>query len=241
VGIDIAAGEEHFDSANFPRLFQPHYDMIQRAKRLDVPVTMHAGESTDLAAENVRRAITEYGAARVGHGYRMLQDDELVRFVRDSGAHVEVCPTSSFETGGWVTSNKDWTKHPAVRMREAGIRFSLSSDDPAVFHTSLAWQYRIALAKMNLTRQDLFEANLSAVDAAFCSDVEKDRLRGVLREFAAQQRLSASSVHASQSDTNLLAFPDPRRPSRRSSYRTWARSKSDSFADRVYLSSSFKM
>jgi adenosine deaminase len=34
VGIDIAAGEEHFDRHNFPRLHQPHFDMMQRAQAL---------------------------------------------------------------------------------------------------------------------------------------------------------------------------------------------------------------
>jgi adenosine deaminase len=221
--------------------------MIQRARQIGIPITMHAGESTDLAADNVRRSIAEYGASRIGHGYRMLQDAELVRFVRDSKVHVEVCPTSSYETGGWITArgNKDWSTHPAVAMKEAGVSFSLSSDDPAVFHTSLAWQYRIALAKMNLTRQDLVECNLRAADAAFCTQEEKDRLRGVLNAFAEQQRLSVppspTAMHPSQSEDNLLLFRDPRRQTRRVSYRTWARSKSESFSDRVYLSSSFKM
>jgi adenosine deaminase len=248
VGIDIAAGEEHFDPVRFPDLHRPHYDMIQGARLLGIPVTMHAGESTELAADNVRRSIVEYGASRIGHGYRMLQDSGLVELVRNSKVHVEVCPTSSYETGGWITARgkKDWSGHPAVAMKAAGVSFSLSSDDPAVFHTSLAWQYRIALAKMNLTRKDLVESNLSAVDAAFCSQEEKDRLRGVLRAFAEQQRLtvplpSSSAMHPSQSETNLLLFFDPHRRTRRVSYRTWARSKSESFSDRVYLSSSFKM
>jgi adenosine deaminase len=252
VGIDIAAGEEHFDSERFPNLHQPHYRMIQRAQQLGVPITMHAGESTDLAARNVEQSIVAYGATRIGHGYRMVQDPNLVRLVRERNVHVEVCPTSSYETGGWVTSDKDWSGHPVVAMNDAGISYSLSSDDPAVFHTSLAWQYRIALAKMNLTRKDLVAANLSAIDAAFCSPTEKARLRETLLAFAAAQRVEAAPsataipMHASKSDSALPAKRDAlasQMISKRSeSNRTaWKRSHSDNFVDRVYISASFKM
>jgi adenosine deaminase len=250
VGIDIAAGEEHFDSARFPHLHQPHYRMIQRAQQLGIPITMHAGEATDLAARNVEQSILAYGAARIGHGYRMVQDPVLVRLVKERNVHVEVCPTSSYETGGWVTTDKDWLKHPVVSMNDAGISYSLSSDDPAVFHTSLAWQYRIALAKMNLTRKDLVNANLSAIDAAFCSPSEKARLRETLLAFAASQRVEISSVkstatsmHVSKSDTALPTKRDVLAQSERSdaSRTAWKRSHSDNFVDRVYISASFKM
>jgi adenosine deaminase len=251
VGIDIAAGEEHFDSARFPHLHQPHYRMIQRAQQLGIPITMHAGEATDLAARNVEQSILAYGASRIGHGYRMVQDPGLLRLVKERNVHVEVCPTSSYETGGWVTTDKDWLTHPVVSMNDAGISFSLSSDDPAVFHTSLAWQYRIALAKMNLTRKDLVNANLSAIDAAFCSPTEKARLREMLLAFAASQRVevasakstAATAMHVSKSDTALLTKRDVLRQSKRSdaSRTEWKRSHSDNFVDRVYISASFKM
>jgi adenosine deaminase len=70
VGVDIAAGEEHFDQEKYPDLFQPHYDMMQRAKSLRIPITLHAGEVG--LAENVTKAVHDYGATRIGHGYCML-------------------------------------------------------------------------------------------------------------------------------------------------------------------------
>jgi adenosine deaminase len=205
VGVDIASGEEHFDKDNFPELFKAHFEMIQKAKELNVPITLHAGEATDLARENVRRAITEYGASRIGHGYRMVEDTELMQFVRDNGCHIEVCPTSSDETGGWIYETKDWKSHPCVSMLEHGVSFSFSSDDPAVFHTSLAWQYRIAVAKMGLTRETLVKTNLDAIDAAFCSSEEKEELRERVRQY---------------SQRNIRSF---------------RRAISENFADRVYL------
>jgi len=231
VGVDVAAGEEMFDAAQHPDLYRPHYAMAQRARELGIPLTLHAGESTEHALENVRRAVLEYGAVRIGHGYRMVDSAAIMQLVRDHNVHVEVCPTSSVETGGWVYDDgngddddeeeddgrgRNWKRHPAVTMLQHGVSISLSSDDPAVFHTSLAWQYRIALAKMELTPRDLVCMNLDAVDAAWCSEAEKERLRRLIRCFAKGKQIEG---------LDLTNHPCG----------NVEKSRTDSFSDRVYL------
>jgi len=231
VGVDVAAGEEMFDAAQHPDLYRPHYAMAQRARELGIPLTLHAGESTEHALENVRRAVLEYGAVRIGHGYRMVDSAAVMQLVRDHNVHVEVCPTSSVETGGWVYDDgngddddeeeddgrgRNWKRHPAVTMLQHGVSISLSSDDPAVFHTSLAWQYRIALAKMELTPRDLVCMNLDAVDAAWCSEAEKERLRRLIRCFAKGKQIAG---------LDLTHHP----------CENVEKSRTDSFSDRVYL------
>jgi Adenosine deaminase len=134
---------------------------------------------------NVRLAIDEYGARRIGHGYRIVNDPELIEYCKRKKIHFEMCPTSSYETGGWDYCNNhdsnssqhqvvqrppDWTTHPlALFDKKYGItNISIYSDDPAVFHTSLSWQYRIALCKMKqFTRSDFIVMNVQALDAAF--------------------------------------------------------------------------
>jgi adenosine deaminase len=224
VGVDIAAGEEHFDQKNFPGLYHSHYAMAQEAKQRSMPMTLHAGESTENALQNIKRAITDYGACRIGHGYRMTESPAVMQLVRENGVHVEVCPTSSNETGGWVynestNGSKDWSKHPAVTMRENGIAMSISADDPAVFHTSLAWQYRLVLAKMKLSRRDLLNMNMDAIEAAWCSEALKDKLRGTVRTYGNSTGVDGFE-HDQQAETppKLLVLP-----------------KKSTFRDRVYI------
>jgi adenosine deaminase len=222
VGVDIAAGEEHFDKEKFSHLYGPHYEMAVRAMEQNMPITLHAGEATDNALENVSRAILDYGARRIGHGYRMTQCAETMQLVRDCNVHVEVCPTSSDETGGWIYDTREWTKHPVVAMREHGVAVSLSSDDPAVFHTSLAWQYRIALAKIGLRRKDLVQMSIDAVEAAWCSDEEKERLRNIIQCYGKEKGIdgyAGSCVDCSEASS------------------FWERSSTESFSDRVYITS----
>lgn len=227
VGVDIAAGEEHFNRQQFPDLFGPHFAMAQEAKKRHVPLTLHAGEvPTEEARENIRRAILEYGACRIGHGYRMAESVETMNLVRNNNVHVEVCPTSSVETGGWVydenDESRDWKNHPATIMSRHGVSLCLNSDDPAVFHTSLSWQYRIALAKMLLSRKALVEMNLEAVKAAWCSVEEKDRLTKLIRCYGHVKGIEV--YEDCQCDTIM-----------HNSHFSWWKSKTDSFLDRVYL------
>jgi adenosine deaminase len=230
VGIDIAAGEEHFDSQTHSDLHQPHYDMIQQAKRDGIPITLHAGEAGQHALQNIRRAIRKYGARRIGHGYRMAECIETMKEVREAGVHVEVCPTSSNETGGWVYSNdekKDWTQHPAVSFLENGLSLSLSSDDPAIFHTSLAWQYRTALVKMKLSKEEIWRTNLHAVDGSFAPDGDKKLIREQIERFGLS--------HGFIRDHSLLEPSQGDRHAIREIQRSMRKSVSEGFLDRVYV------
>lgn len=224
-GVDIAAGEEHFDPKS--DLYLSHYEMAQMAQQRNIPMTLHAGESTSHALDNVRRAVLEYGAARIGHGYRMVDDPDIMKLVQDHNVHVEVCLTSSDETGGWVYDTKNWKEHPSLTMLQNGMSVSLSSDDPAVFHTSLAWQYRMALAKLDLTAGDLIRMNLKAVDAAFCNEMEKERLRQMIHLYAKENAHLDGMEDFKDIQVNEKVL--------RQNPRVLLKSKTDSFSDRVYL------
>jgi len=178
VGIDIAAGEEHFDQRELS-----HAMAMKKANEVGLHITMHAGEVG--VTKNIWTAIQEYGAVRIGHGYHVVEDAELMRTMREQKIHIEVCPSSSVETGGWkvIPHKKVWKKHPSTTMLENNLLVGFSSDDPAVFDTSLSWQYRIALAKIGLSRRDLVQTIRDSIDAAFCRTDEKERLKGIMNDF----------------------------------------------------------
>ena len=181
VGVDIAAGEEHFDAESYRHLHVPHVEALQKAQGLNLNITIHAGEVG--GAENVRRAITSYGAKRIGHGYALVEDFDLMKELREKNIHLEVCPTSSRETGGWKYTSKDWTQHPCLCMIEHGIPVTFNSDDPAVFNTSLSWQYRTVVAKMKQSKDVLLASIRQGIDAAFCSEDQKQTLYKMIDAF----------------------------------------------------------
>src|SRR5690625_1791736 len=68
VAIDLAG-----DEAAYPGHL--HEEALQLAKEIGFPVTVHAGEAR--GADEMRWAIDEMGARRIGHGVRLEEDPEL--------------------------------------------------------------------------------------------------------------------------------------------------------------------
>ncbi|XP_075527525.1 adenosine deaminase-like isoform X2 [Dermacentor variabilis] len=155
----IEYGEEVTD----PRIVQA----FQRAASWGVHRTAHAGEAGPPAA--VLRAVQELRAERIGHGYRAVLDGGLAyRQALAADVHFECCLTSSMLTGA-VDPN---SAHPVLRLRRDGASFSISVDDPAITHTRLEDEYRLAL-KLGLGPGDLLQCNRSAISACFLPADEK--------------------------------------------------------------------
>jgi adenosine deaminase len=148
-GLDLA-GNEAVGARPFLRLF----------RSLKLPITVHAGESR--GAGNVREAIEEFGALRIGHGVKAFRDARVVSLARARRIHFELCPTSELQTG----AARDWRSHPAWRARGLGLRCSLNTDDPSVCGTTLAGEFDRA-RKAGWSSADLGECGVQAAEAAF--------------------------------------------------------------------------
>ena len=179
VGIDIAGnesgekpieGEEKGKNAkvaifsNFKEIFTicfPEGRMLdpedieayKKAAELGIRRTVHAGEAGPAAM--VWKALSILGAERIGHGYRVLEDEKIYRHCLEHKVHFECCPTSSILTGS-VFLNEGQV-HPIVRFNQDGASFSISTDDPTVTNTKLGDEYRL-LKQWGLTEEDFRRA-----------------------------------------------------------------------------------
>jgi adenosine deaminase len=91
----------------------PFHGIFKEAKQSGLHVTIHAGEWGP--AENVRDAIENLGAERIGHGVRVLEDEKVTALAKERGSVFEVCVTSNYQSG--VVSSLD--EHPLPRMLES--------------------------------------------------------------------------------------------------------------------------
>jgi adenosine deaminase len=123
IGLDIAGPEHGFS----PRLFREAYRLAAVA---GLGLTAHAGESG--GPEYVWEAIEELGVTRIGHGYAAARDRELVRRLARDQICLEVCYTSSIQTG-----SADARAHPVVRFLEAGVPIAVCCDNTTVSSTTL--------------------------------------------------------------------------------------------------------
>ncbi|MBV6394517.1 MAG: Adenosine deaminase [Anaerolineales bacterium] len=169
VGLDLAGNEAEFPTA-------PFHGIFKEARQAGLHVTIHAGEWGP--AKNVREAIEEIGAERIGHGVRVIEDDYTLRLARDRKTTFEVCITSNVQSG--VVTGAD--KHPLMKLVQNNLNVTLNTDDPSVSRITLSHEYRVA-TELGLTVDMLKQRILAAAEAAFLPEKEKaDLVKGIKKE-----------------------------------------------------------
>ena len=160
VGVGLGGLE-----AEFPP--EPFADVFRLAKSLGLGSVPHAGEVA--GAASVRGALEALGADRLRHGIRAEEDPGLVRELAARGTVLDVCPLSNLRTG----AVRSLAEHPLPRLVAAGVRCSISTDDPAMFGTDLTQDYEAA-ASFGLDPRSFFEAGVAG---ALCDEDTRARLR----------------------------------------------------------------
>jgi aminodeoxyfutalosine deaminase len=120
-------------------------------------------------------ALDALGADRIRHGFRAVEDPALVDELAERGVVLDVTPVSNVRTGA-VPSLEE---HPLPRLVEAGVRCSISTDDPAMFDTDLTHEYAAA-ASLGVDPRSAYEAGVAG---ALCDEATRERLRAVGEEF----------------------------------------------------------
>ena len=163
VALDIGGNEADFPGKPFAPIFR-------EAKEAGLRITAHAGEWG--GAKNVREAIEELGAERIGHGVRILEDPNVVALAKERGTVFEVCVTSNYQSG--VTPSLE--EHPLREMIKNGLVTTINTDDPSISRISLSSEYQMVNDQLGLSLQKLKELTMNAVNAAFASEDERERL-----------------------------------------------------------------
>jgi adenosine deaminase len=102
-----------------------------------------------------------------------VEDPTLPALLRERGVLLELCPTSNLRTGVVATA----AEHPLRRLWNSGVRVCLNSDDPAMFQTDVAGEYRFAARWHRFTAAELAAMTLDAVDATLLPASERADLR----------------------------------------------------------------
>lgn len=163
IALDLAGNEADFPS-------QPFYGIFKEAKQAGLHVTIHAGEWGP--AYNVREAIEEIGAERIGHGVRVLEDEAIVALARERQTAFEVCITSNYQSGVFETLHT----HPLVQMLESGLNVTINTDDPSISRITLSHEYYTACEDLKMPQSTLKRRIVAAAQASFMGETEKGKL-----------------------------------------------------------------
>jgi aminodeoxyfutalosine deaminase len=154
-----------------PEPFAPAFRAAREEGLGSVP---HAGEVVGPAS--IRGALDALEPDRIRHGIRAVEDPGLLRELAGRGLVLDVTPLSNVRTG--AVSSLD--EHPLPELVRAGVRCSVSTDDPAMFATDLTSEYEAAEA-LGLDPRSLYE---TALGGALCDETTRTRLEEVGAAFA---------------------------------------------------------
>lgn len=153
VGIGIG-GDERRTGA------EPFRDLYAEARDAGLRLTAHAGET--VGPEGIWGALN-IGAERLGHALSAIHDPELMSVLAERQIPLEICISSNLRTGCCLRPED----HPVRRYFDAGLMVTLNSDDPALFHSDLNDEYRLAQERFAFTQEHLRELASNSIEASF--------------------------------------------------------------------------
>lgn len=157
----------------------PHLwaEIYQKAAAEGLRRTAHAGEEGPAAY--IKSALDDLSVERIDHGVRLDEDEKLMKQVADRGIMLTVCPISNVVLKG----REKIEDLPIRKFLDAGVKFSINSDDPAYFGSNyILDNYCAVHDAFDLSRQEWAGIVRTAIDGSWCSDSRKQQLHKKLEE-----------------------------------------------------------
>lgn len=179
VGFDIAGAEAGYPPSR-------HLDAFQYVMRENFHSTIHAGEAFGLPS--IWEALQYCGAARLGHGVRIVDDisgppgeeqlGRLAAFVRDRRICLELCPTSNVNTGVCPTI----ADHPIGLLRRLRFRVTVNTDNRLMSDTSMTKEMVQLHEAFGWGLSDFEWLTINAMKSAFAPFPERLRIiNGIIK------------------------------------------------------------
>jgi len=169
LGIGLGGSENKFPPEPYARVFS-------LAKDMGFKSTVHAGEASDPVG--VWETIQYLNPDRIGHGTKAVEDSKLVEYFVSNQVPIEICPISNLRTG--IVS--DIADHPVREFFEKGILVTINTDDPKMFDTSLAIEYRLLVEKLGFSKDSIRTVILNGIKASWLDETEKSNLENKVKD-----------------------------------------------------------
>lgn len=169
VAIDLAGAEALYETETFKNLFS-------LASSKHIPFTIHAGEAD--GPSSIASAVA-FGAKRIGHGVRIIEDEKLLEIAKNKHIVFEICPTSNIQTG----VVQSYSKHPIKTLYEKGCIVTINTDNRTVSATTLTKEYQHLQDAFGFTVQDFIHMNEDAIASAFADTKTKEKIKQMIHNF----------------------------------------------------------
>lgn len=161
-----AVGLDSSELGNPPSKFER---VFAEAKARGFKTVAHAGEEGP--SEYVWEALRLLDVARIDHGNRSLEDDDLVAELVERRMPLTLCPLSNLE----LKVITDMSQYPLLEMMEKGMLVTINSDDPAYFGGYMNANFNAVDQALKLSKKQLAQLAKNGFEASWLSDVEKEK------------------------------------------------------------------
>ncbi|KAG8528889.1 uncharacterized protein KY384_006578 [Bacidia gigantensis] len=162
-GLGLSSSEKGYP----PGLFK---DIYKEAKEANIRRTAHAGEEGPV--EYIREAIRVCDIQRIDHGFRLAEDEELMKEVAEKQMLVTLCPLSNLK----LQCVSDVGQLPVRKFLDAGVQFSINCDDPAYFTSYIQDNYCAVQEAFDLSINEWSRIAKAAVRGSWCHEQRKQFL-----------------------------------------------------------------
>lgn len=163
----VGIGLDNLETSGPPERFA---DAYQLAGEAGLHRTAHTAEHVP-SSHNAVTCLDMLGCDRLDHGYFVLEDDAVVARMREEQVAFTVISTTSRRS--W----RPWRRASIRAMLDAGLNLVPASDDPGMFPTTLANEYRILHDQVGVQLEQLKSMALAGVDACWLPEPDKAALR----------------------------------------------------------------
>lgn len=125
-------------------------------------------------------AVNDLKCIRVDHGIKLPQDPALMARFAKERILVSMCPISNLE----LKCVSDISQLPIRKYLDAGVPFSINSDDPAYFGggTYIQENYCAVQEAFNLEKSDWQTIVRNSIELSWCSAERKQELLAELEK-----------------------------------------------------------
>jgi len=162
-----AVGLDSSEVGNPPSKFER---VFAKAREEGFLTVAHAGEEGP--AEYIWEALNLLKVTRIDHGNHSLDDENLVKKLKELQMPLTLCPLSNLE----LKVVHDLKDYPLKEMIEKGLLVTINSDDPAYFGGYMNENYLGIANALNLSKQQITELAKNSVTASWLSQNEKEDL-----------------------------------------------------------------
>jgi adenosine deaminase len=163
LAFDLAGQEKDYPA-------KAHRAAFQLILKNNINSTVHAGEAFGPAS--IGQALHYCGAHRIGHGTRLREDTDLMRYVNDHRIPLEVCLSSNVQTRGV----KNVQAHPFGEYFRKGLRVTLNTDSRLISATTVSQEIALAVRAFHLSPYEIKRIIIMGFKSAFLPYADKARL-----------------------------------------------------------------